>query len=149
MNVKYLAIVVITLACLVFTPAHAQAEVDQFVSKDRPDIGIVDPVPADKGDVIVVYSAKWCTWCVRQKAVALALRAQGYRVVIVDTDKPEAGVKLAAKTSKALARDVEAGVKSIKSWPTIRWYNTTTEKFVAQKEGLASHKTLVKYAWKP
>lgn len=94
MRVKYVALSAF-IACLAFFQT-AQGQVPTDVQVDRVDhqydIGITEEVvrevPADKADTIVVRSATWCAPCQRMKPNWKTLKSEGYRVVVIDVNKP-------------------------------------------------------------
>ena len=147
---------VLLAACVVFG-SFVQGQVPNDVPNDRYDIGInsekVERCPKDKADTLIVYSATWCGPCQMMKPQWTLLRAQGYKVVYIDVDDPH---KYDGKYPYQTA-DLVSFVDSyeVKSVPTVRFYNSDHEAWLAVKGkpfqivGLTSTSKVKKYLWKP
>lgn len=119
------------VACLATFGFIVPAEVPSVLANDGPDIGIVehnDQVPEGKADTLVVYSATWCRPCVAMRPQWTLLRSQGYKIVYINIDDPHKYDGRWEYQTKAL---VEKLAKDFpESVPTVRWYNSRTEKWV-------------------
>ncbi len=139
-----------TLACLATIGLVYSDKVPSLLANDRPDIGIVEAekCPEDKGDILVVYSAKWCGPCAVLQPHWTTLRAQGYKVVYIDVDEPYKHIGRWEYQTKEM---VEKAIKRIpKTVPTVRYYNTHSGRFLEkQVTGLHSLKTTKEALWKP
>jgi len=140
---KYVTLAAI-VSCLVFG-SNIQGQVPSDVAANRYDIGLLEAevVPAEYGDVLVVIGAKWCGPCMRMYPQWKTLRAQGYRVVYIDYDRPT----YKNDDDKAIVEKFSA--MRDKSVPDVYVYNTDTDKIVRQWHQYVGIKTIKDYLWKP
>lgn len=88
---RYATATIALMACLGIGQI-TQGQVPKDVPRRGFDIGIC--CPSGKMDTVIVYSADWCTPCKAMKPRLEALRKQGYRVVIIDTESHTADRRL-------------------------------------------------------
>ena len=92
------------------------------------DLGIVAPaeverrIPDGQADILIVYSAKWCAPCRAMVPTWKRLRDQGYQIVYIDVDHPDAYVGLYPYATQELIDSAMEDAPS--SVPTVRWYNS-------------------------
>ena len=122
-----------------------QGQVPADVEINRYDIGIVETevVPEDKGDVVVVIGAKWCGPCMRMYPHWAILRAQGYRVVYIDWNKPT----WSNPEDEAIVKKFNAMKDN--SVPDVYVYNTETDEVVMEWHTYVTKEKIKEYAWKP
>jgi len=102
------------------------------------DLGIgqlAPECPEGKADTLVVYSAKWCGPCKAYKPTLEAIKALGYKVVIVDIDNKTA--------SPAEFRNFK-----YKYVPTSFFYNSDTKTIVRTKVGQLTRLDILSTLWK-
>lgn len=141
------------LSCVAAFGLVFPREVSSLVQDNLPDIGIVVPVaeevcPADKGDILVVYSAAWCGPCAAMAGNWPILRAQGYKVVYIDIDDPHKNDgRWYYQTTEIVAKAMEKRPSAV---PTLRYYNSSTGEFL-EKElvGLTTIVEVKEHLWKP
>lgn len=121
-------------------PSHVEGSgsVDQY------DIGIEEVVPSDKGDTLIVYSANWCLPCQLMKPMWITLRAQGYRVIEINTNTHKSKQEMSDREKEIFLSVVPKKV------PTIYWYNSNAQTRVGEKhEGSnISMKEIKERLWK-
>jgi hypothetical protein len=127
-----------------------QGEVPSVVADDSYNLGLVESevCPEDKGDTLVVYSAKWCGPCQVMRAQWPVLRGQGYKVVYIDIDDPYNQVgRFDYVTTTIVDKAMEKRPRSV---PTMRYYNSDAEKFLKEKVvGMQSLDKIKERLWKP
>lgn len=140
---KNVAIAII-VACLASFGPNCSAEVPANVQTDVFDIGFNwDQVPDDKADTLVVFSASWCSPCVKMRPVWASLRLQRYKVLYINVNKPS------KKIDPVLLEELmELEHDKV---PTIYWYNSKTKETIG--DGLVGNKIKIKKIkerlWKP
>jgi thiol-disulfide isomerase/thioredoxin len=153
---SYVTQIAVLATCLVIGSV-VQGQVPTDVQDDRQvnryDIGIVsqgEVVPADKADVLVVFSARWCVFsarwcgpCQMLKPLWAELRLEGYRIVYIDTDTYKTKQEV---TDEELARWKSFPHKRI---PALYWYNSSTDEIVKEHVGLTTRAKVKGTLWKP
>lgn len=100
------------------------------------DLGLVAQCPEGKADTLVVYSAKWCGPCQAYKPTVEAIKALGYKVVIVDIDNKSA--------APAEFRNFK-----YKYVPSTFFYNSSSKTVVRTKVGKLTRLDILGTLWKP
>ena len=118
------------------------------------DLGIASPdvevrrIPEGRADILIVYSAKWCAPCRAMVPTWKRLRDQGYQIVYIDIDQPNAYVGLYPYATQEL---VDSAMEDRpNSVPTIRWYNSELDMEVGESHsGAISEQKVKERLWNP
>jgi thiol-disulfide isomerase/thioredoxin len=98
-------------------------------------IGQLAQIPEGRADTLVVYSAKWCGPCKAYKPTLEAIKALGYKVVIVDVDNKAA--------SPAEFRNFK-----YRYVPSSFFYNSSSKTVVRTKVGKLTQQDILSTLWK-
>ena len=141
--------ILMAMAAMVAFGFVCRPQVCAFLADDSYDIGLAESsgIPEDKGDILVVYSARWCGPCQAIRPNWPLLRGQGYKVAYIDLDNPFAQVgRFDYVTTEIIEKAMEKRPRSV---PTLRYYNTSTESFIDHKlVGLKSIEKIKEKLWK-
>lgn len=130
---KYVQMATI-LICLAFASvATAQVPVD--LENDVFDIGltVTEEIPEGKADTLIVYSAGGCMPCLMMRPIWASLRLWGYKVVDINVNDPHKhDARRPYQTAELVDRCMATKPEKV---PTIRWYNSDSEKFLTDEDG--------------
>lgn len=141
--------ITMVVAIMVALGLVCKPQVSAFLAGDSYDIGLTqsEEIPQNVGDVLVVYSARWCGPCHAMRGNWPLLRGQGYKVVYIDLDRPYAQVgRHDYVTTEIIDKAMEKRPRSV---PTLRYYNTSTESFIDHElKGLQPLDKIKEKLWK-